>query len=225
MTVQEMQIVFTQKLLNEYNIVDPIQTFDIEYYLTEAQRRVYEKYYRLFEVDEKARKILSNLVVSVDIPRATGVYISQTGKYPNGEFWELPSDLAYTLKEEATININACEDVTSTSVDWLRVYTKPINLDYYNRNINNPFKKPYSGMVWRVDVSNIEGTKLHMLVTGGNYSVQTYHLTYLSYPTNISINSSVNSVLAEMVHQDIVDEAVNIALEIIQVNNKFKTTQ
>lgn len=225
MTVQEMQIVFTQKLLNDYNLVDPIQTFDIDYYLTEGQRRVYEKYYGLFETDEKARKILSNLVVSIDIARATGVYTNQAGKYPNAEFWELPSNLAYTLKEEATININACEDVSLVSADWLRVYTKPINLDYYNKNINNPFKKPYSGMVWRVDVSNIESTKLHMLVTGGNYSVQTYHLTYLSYPTNISITNSVNSLLAEMVHQDIVDEAVNIAVEIIQVNNKLKTKQ
>ena len=223
MDVGQMQVVFSQKLKNDYNLTDTIPSFDIEYYLTEGQRRVFEKYYELFEADEKARKVLNYLVVSTDIPRVTGVYTDQTGKYPNGEFWELPTDLAYSLKEEVTLNINGCEDLTLVQADWLRVYTKPINLDYYSKNVSNPFKKPYTGMVWRVDASNTEGPKLHMLITGGNYTVQTYHLTYLVYPTNISITSNINSVLAEIVHQEIVDEAVKIAFEVIQLNKQINT--
>lgn len=225
MDVGQMQVVFSQKLKNDYNLTDTIPSFDIEYYLTEGQRKVFEKYYELFETDEKARKVLSNLVISVDIPRLTGVYADQSGNYPNGEFWELPSNLAYSLKEEVTLNINACENLTLVEADWLRVYTKPINLDYYSKNISNPFKKPYSGMVWRVDASKAESVKLHMLITGGNYAVQTYHLTYLAYPTNISIINNSNSVLAEIVHQDIVDEAIQLALQVIQVNNQINIKQ
>jgi len=195
---------------------------EISAFLTIAQKKVFEKYYELFEVDEKARKILNFLVVSTDIDRATGVYVTQTGKYPNGEFWVLPTDLAYTLKEEVTINLNSCEDLTIIPEDWLRVYTRPINLDYYNKNISNPFKKPYSGMVWRLDMSNKETSKLHMLVTGGTYRVQYYHLTYLAYPLDISISGDVTSQLAEVVHQDIVDEAVMLAIKSIAITKQIK---
>ena len=221
MNVAKMHAVFSQSLQNDHNLTDAIPSFDIDYYLTEGERRVFENYYKLFETDEKARKVLNNLVVSTDLDRTN--VVNKTGTYPNGEFWRLPTLLAYTLKEEATINLNACEELTINSNDFLRVYTKPINLDYYSKNISNPFKKPYSGMVWRLDVSNLDA-KLHMLVTGGTYRVQIYHLTYLSYPIGISINSGISSSLSEVVHQDIVDEAVKIALETIVTNNKLKQT-
>ena len=219
MNADKMHVVFSQVLQNDHNLTDPIPSYDIDYYLTEGERRVFEKYYTLFETDEKARKVLNNLVISVDLPRTE--VVSKTGTYPNGEFWRLPALLAYTLKEEATINLNACEELTIIPGDFLRVYTKPINLDYYSKNISNPFKKPYSGMVWRLDVSNLDA-KLHMLITGGNYKVQIYHLTYLSYPVGISVTDGVSSLLGEIVHQDIIDEAVKIALDTITITNKLK---
>ena len=219
MDVIQMQLAFLQKLKNDYNVILDIPTIDIEYYLTEGQRRVFEKWYELFETSEKARKVLSPLVLSVDLDRATYISVG-TGQYPYGEYWTLPTDLAYTLKEEATININACEVVTLTTQDWLRVYTKPINLDYYSLNVSNPFKKPYSGMVWRVDVSDTND-KVHMLITGGNYRVETYHITYLSYPTAISIQTNTDTLLSEIVHQDIVDEATKVVFEVLQLNNQF----
>lgn len=221
MDVIQMQLAFLQKLKIDYNVEYDIPTIDIDFYLTEGQRRVFEKYYELFETDEKARKALNSLVVSEDLDRATYVTV-KTGNYPYGEFWQLPSSLAYTLKEECTINLNACEDVSLISGDWLRVYTKPINLDYYSKNVGNPFKKPYSGMVWRLDVSNLS-SKIHMLVTGGNYEVKIYHITYLSYPTSISIPNLVNATLPEIVHQDIVDEAVKVAIESNSYNKQFKS--
>jgi len=195
---------------------------EISNFLTIAQKKLFEKYYELFETDEKARKVLNYLVVSTDIPRATGVYTTQTGVYPNGEFWELPEEMAYSLKEEVTLNINACENLSLVPADWLRVYTKPINLDYYSKNVSNPFKKPYSGMVWRVDASNLNGPKLHMLITGGTYKVQTYHLTYLAYPVDISIGTSVTATLDNVVHQDIVDTAVMLAVKSIAITNQIK---
>lgn len=195
---------------------------EISSFLTIAQKKLFEKYYELFETDEKARKVLNYLVVSADIPRATGVYATQTGVYPNGEFWLLPEDLAYSLKEEVTLNINACEVLSIIPTDWLRVYTKPINLDYYSKNVSNPFKKPYSGMVWRVDASNLEGPKLHMLITGGSYKVQTYHITYLAYPVDISIAGGVTATLDNVVHQDIVDTAVMLAVKSIAITNQIK---
>jgi hypothetical protein len=62
-----------------------------------------------------------------------------------------------------------------------------------------------------------------MLVTGGNYEVKIYHITYLSYPTSISIPNLVNATLPEIVHQDIVDEAVKVAIESNLYNKQLKS--
>lgn len=198
---------------------------EISSFLTIAQKKLFEKYYELFETDEKARKVLNYLVISIDIPRATGViyphYVTGSA-YPNGEYWQLPDRFAYSLKEEATLNINSCEELSLVPADWLRVYTKPINLDYYSQNVKNPFKKPYSGLVWRADVSNLEGPKLHMLITGGSYRVQTYHLTFLAYPLDISITGNETAELDNVVHQDIVDAAVMLAVKSIAITNQIK---
>jgi len=96
MTIVEMQFAFLAKLKADYNIDIEIPTVDIEYYLTEGQRRIVEKYYDSFEVDERSRKVLNYLVVSADLAR-TSVYSDQTGKVPNGEFWQLPQDMSYCL--------------------------------------------------------------------------------------------------------------------------------
>lgn len=219
----QMQFAFQQKLKNDYDIEIDIPTVDIEYYLTEGQRRIVEKYYELFEADEKSRKVLNYLVVSADILKATGEYTDQTGAVPNGVFWELPADMMYCLKEEATLNVDACEDISLIPANWQRVYVKPINLDYYTKNVGNPFKKPYTGMVWRMDTSNSNGPQLHQLITGGTYRVQIYHITYLAYPTKISISLGTNCELPELIHQDIVDEAIRIALETMNTNKLYKS--
>ena len=219
----EMQFIFQQRLKNDYSIDIDIPTVDIDFYLTEGQRRIVEEYYKVYETTEKARKVLNYLVVSDDISRSTGVNSDQTGVVTNGELWKLPEDAMYSLKEEATININLCDDISEVPADWVRVYVKPINMDYYSLNVGNPFKKPYSGMVWRMDTSNTSSTyQLHQLITGGAYRVQTYHITYLAYPESISVLNSLDCKLPVLVHQDIVDMAIRIALESLQTNVNFK---
>lgn len=220
MNIQEMQLVFLQDLKSGYTFEFDIPTVDIEYYLTEGQRRVFEKYYSTFENDEKSRKALSNLVIPVDLDR-TNISPDQTGKYLNGEIWKLPTRLAYALKEDVTINLSRCEVTTNVESQWTTAAVKPINLDYYTKNINNPFKKPYSNLVWRVDMSNL-GSKAHMLVTTDNFKVQIYHLTYLQFPIDLSIYNNVGTVLSEIVHQEIVDEAIKVALQILVNNSQFK---
>lgn len=221
MNIQEMQLYFLMGLKSDYKIEFDIPTIQIEAFLNEAQRRLVEAYYSKFESDEKSRKVLSILVNNVDLTR-TSVSATTTGLLPNGEYWELPTDCMYSLKEEATLNVNACEEITAVTGDYTRVYIKPINMDYYSKNIKNPFKKPYTDMVWRIDSSLGSTPQLHMLITGGTYRTQTYHLSYLSYPTVMSIASQTDCILPEMVHQDIVDEAIKIAMEVIKTNKLYK---
>lgn len=225
MTAAEMLVRFEQKIKNFdiKNIDIQRLTSDISYYLTESQRRIVEQYYSSYETSEKARKVLAPLITNVDLTR-TSVSGTQTGAHPNGELWSLPSEVMYTLKEECTVNLDECGDTTNIPANQERVYTKPINIDYYNKHHMSPFKKPYAFLVWRLDLSNGQTGNIHELITAGA-QIQKYHLTYLKYPTAISIESNTASELHELVHQDIVDGAVGIALEAVTINNQLNTNR
>lgn len=223
MTVDEMLYAFQEKL-NSFNDV-PVNlqrtTSDITYYLNEGQRRIVEYYYTNYEQSEKARRVLAPIAINTDLTRSA-VSSTQTGHHPNGEYWKLPTGMMYTLKEECTLNIDVNGKVTSTIADYQRVYTRPITLDTYNRHISNPFKQPYEGCVWRVDIgNNVTNESLHELITIAGVQIYQYHIAYLNTPAQISLETSTSSNLLPLVHQDIVDEAVKIALEIAIMNNNL----
>lgn len=220
MTALEMQLKFTQSIQNHLDKDFDIKTIDIEYFLNLAQWDLTDSYYRQYENDEKSRKVLANLVYNVDLTR-TSVSASQVGIHPNGEYWDLPTNILFVLKEEATLNINSCGDTTSIPANYQRVTVKPINMDYYNKHITNAFKKPYEKLVWRMDVTNGNNHQ-HELITAGQ-QIYKYHLTYLKEPVDISVRSSVNCELMDWVHQDIVDNAVLLALKAQATNKQFKT--
>ena len=166
-----------------------------------------------FEETEKRRKDLSELTSNAEI---TTPSTSQTGNLPNGTIYDMPSDFLYAIKEEATIS---SED---ECVDGRRILVKPVSHDYYGNNIDNPFKKPFDELVWRVDYSRTTagtGNKRHELITDGSYDITTYHVRYLKNPTAIVVNrttpaSMVNCILDQSTHRRIIDRAVKIALEV-----------
>lgn len=224
MTAIEMQIKFEQLLkthdIKDLNILDI--TSNVSYFLTEAQRKIVEYYYDIFETNEKAKKILAPLVLNVNLTR-TSVNSTQTGVHPNGEYWKLPDDLMYALKEEATLGVDSCGTSTSVGADRYRSMVKPINIDYYNIHKDNPFKTPYTALTWRLDITSASD-KIHELITGGA-RVEKYHLTYLKYPTSISIEEEQDSILPELIHQDIVTGAVKMALEVLYNNINLNRKQ
>ena len=222
MTVDEMLYAFQEKLNSFDDVTINLKktTSDVTFYLNEGQRRIVEYYYNIYEQSEKARRILAPIAINTDLTRSA-VSSTQTGHHPNGEYWKLPTGMMYTLKEECTLNIDACGKITSTIADYQRVYTRPITLDTYNRHISNPFKQPYDGCVWRVDIGNgIANESLHELITNGS-QIYMYHVAYLTTPTQISLEDNTSSNLLPLVHQDIVDEAVKIALEASIITNNL----
>lgn len=223
MTAAEMLLRFEQKLKNADVKDFDIQrlTLDISYYLSVSQRNLVEYYYSNYEDNEKSRKVLSTLVYNTDLTR-TSVSSTQTGHHPYGEYWDLPTDSLYVLKEEATLNIDSCGDVSLVPANFLRVYVKPVNIDYYNKHIGNPFKKPYKNLVWRLDITN--GTAgIHELITEELTGIQVYkyHITYIKTPVDISIESDTDSELIDWIHEDIVDGAVRLALASTINNNNL----
>lgn len=174
-----------------------------------------------FEETEKRRKDLSELTKNVEISTASS---NQLGTLPNGTFYDLPDDFLYAIKEEVTINSS------EECIDGNRIRVKPITHDEYAINVDNPFKQPYDGLVWRLDYSRTTDNtnpKRHELITDGTYNITTYHLRYLRRLADIVVDrvtptNQINCVLDESTHRRIIDIAVEILLE-ITVDNRLQT--
>jgi hypothetical protein len=179
--------------------------------LTKAQevflREGFEPY-NSFQETEKRRKEFANLVTAATLTPSA----SQTGVHSNGTFFDLPTDLLWTLYEEA---VSSSTDPCKNGVDcWI----KPVTEDEYNSNINNPLKNPYCrigrGMVWRMDFN----TRRHELITDGSFTVSAYKLRYIKLPQDIipytndgTTTAMQDCELDAIAHRPIIDIAVRIA--------------
>ncbi len=195
---------------------------EISLFLNKAQERIIKtryrqlnKYREAFEQTEKRRKDFSELIrdaVDGTGTLNTAVSSNQNGTLPNGTFFDLPADFMYSITERIE------SDIVCNSVNKV-IDVSPITHDEYNANKDNPFKKPYNEAAWRIDFSqNVVGAgqrKRHEIVTDGTYTAVKYFLRYLKRPVEIDIDTAVNCELDETVHREIVDVAVEIALETI----------
>lgn len=195
----------------------------ISWLLTAAQMRVFmDRYYapnnknkRGFEADEKKRQELTQLIKNAYYPSG-GISASgdTTNVHPNGIFLDLPTTFLYPIEESAQL---------TGSANWVPV--KPVRHDEYVANKNNPYKKPFANLVWRMDysrASDATGTtepssiaKRVELITDGTV-LSGYKLRYLRMPPDIVVDeytpaNQVHCVLDESLHDTIVDEAVKIA--------------
>ena len=155
--------------------------------------------------------------VGTTLTSGLGKSAAQGGVHPNGIFLDMPSDFLYAVEEAAQILTTP----TRTTESWIR----PVKHDEYLANINNPYKKPYKDLVWRMDISRsqiAEGTlissssKRSELILDTSSSLDYYRLRYLSTPPAIVVDefepeNQRHCVLDETLHREIVDEAVLIA--------------
>jgi len=191
-------------------------------FLTQAQERLVKrkytargnKYFRGFEGSEKRRKDLSELMRTANLNNAN-LSASQADVHRNGFFYDLPTDLLYTVSEVVTTNIEDCDLSTSTQTVYTQIEVEPVTHDEYNININNPHKRPYNKLVWRMDYN----TNIHELITDGLYTVENYFIRYIKRPINIVVDTvtpinQVDSELDDSVHREIVDEAITIAVSV-----------
>jgi hypothetical protein len=202
---------------------------EISYFLSEAQERIVKthihprgnKYKEGFEETEKRRKELSGLL-SLSTDQAgvlkTTISTNQEGKIsPNSVFYNLPEDFWLSTTEWVITN-DTCNS---------RKKVIPVTHDEYEIEIDNPFKKPSDKLVWRLDVNRDvnanegEGLERHELITDGTYTITEYHVRYIKRLSDIIVdetnpNNNVNCVLHPMFHREIVNLAVEIALETSQ---------
>lgn len=181
---------------------------EISVFLSKAQERFVKQHYHPFgnkykegyEETEKRRKDLEAVVRS-----GTGtVSADQTNLLSsNSTAYDLPSDHWLTTIEWL---------ITSDECDSTKKVV-PITHDEYFAEENNPFKKPSGNRVWRLDLPRDGSTKRHEIITDGTYTTTSYNFRYIKELTDIDITNNITSELHDMVHREIVNLAVTIALE------------
>lgn len=216
MTCEEMQYNFELKAATLYNVTKPWSSYDINQFLNKSQDDIVDGKYsnregdnrEFFEKDEKVRLELTELITNSTVASAS-FDVSDPALHANGAFVTVPTDFLYALNEECSVIYTDCNDNTA----YVQANVKPISHDEYSINRNNPFKKPYNELVWRLDYGSPTGdSKRHELITDGSFTIQSYTMRYLRRPVRIDINNGVDCELNVSLHEEIVDRAVRIAL-------------
>lgn len=220
---------FKQQFLIQYDAIAThsapgLDDFEISYYLTKAQLEIVKNYYdpssnrknKGFEQSEKRRHDLRNLVVT----HTTNDIVFSTNKISEDSyFFEIPDEVYLLIYESARLD-NKCSLNEFVSV-------VPRTHDEYNIQIKNPFKSPDKNRVWRLDVQRIDNKKVVELIS--SFPVLEYKIRYIKYPkpiiiTNLNlafpgenltiegVSQETNCELEPGVHQEILDRAVELAL-------------
>ena len=110
-------------------------------------------------------------------------------------------------------NIVADTNLGKLGFDSLSVIAVILDLEYA-LNIDNPYTKPYTDLVWRMDHGSTGAYhKRHELITDGVVSLTSYSLRYIKRPLVIDIVAKNTCELDPLAHDDVVDLAVQIAIK------------
>lgn len=207
MTIAEMHSELERKLRN-LDVVLDIPTSEISNAFHEALYKFIDKYYDTFEEDERSRKALSLLTITESLTPTSpsSIFPSDSNAY-DVDITALtsPNVLLYTVLELVTVG-------TET------VKVKPTTLDSYRINLDNPFKKPYSKLIWRIEMAGT--TRLHVLIAPTGITLTTtdcYQLVYIKEPTYMAIEDSTSGTdemeVPEIFQYEIIDMALQILLQ------------
>lgn len=225
MTAQEMQYNFELKLGQQDRLEKKFTSYDVDFFLIGAQNDLVEGFYssrinpesRYFEMDERARAMLALLIESTTI---TSFDSASPELHPNAVFVTLPGNFLYALEEQCGVSYTDCNDAAATRDS--RVL--PVTHDEYTINIDNVYKKPYRDLVWRMDFGDTGGRKKHELIYGTGVSITSYRLRYLRTPIAINIVNGVDCELNPILHEEVVDRAVAVAVRSVpEVTQKIES--
>jgi hypothetical protein len=225
------------------NAAPPLDLYEKSVYLTKAQLELVKNYFNPlgnkyndgFEASSKRRNDLRELIR----PYKTSLEItSDNGISEDSQFFKIPNDTFLIIQEKAKVeSSDLCVNDTYISV-------KPITHDQYNSQINNPFKKPYKKVLWRMDFYSQMGSNKNVELISP-YKVVEYKMRYVIYPSPIVLgdllslfpgeNLSIDGVaqaqtskLSESIHREILDRAVELATldyrpEMLQLRTSLNT--
>lgn len=210
------------------NSAPGIDDYELSVYLTTAQLEIVKNYYdplsnrkqKGFESTEKRRRDLNQLVKDY---KTTNTISNYSNINSQSKFYIVPDDLFLIVNEKAKITSNDCYSNKILTI-------KPMSYDEYNVQIDNPFEKPNEKIAWRLDLSNVNNTKVVEIISP--YTILgtlEYQIRYIKYPKPIIItnlktefpndNLTIDGIYVETacelnkeICREILDRAVLIAL-------------
>lgn len=184
---------------------------EIDLLLNQAQDRYVKQRYGLtnvkrqsFEETQKRTEDLKSIVRAVSLaPLAYATDNIDT----NARFFILPTDHWFIVQERVQITYTDCNDESVTEL----VEVRPIQHVEFDKIIKDAFKAPDKTKVLRLmEQGRVE------IIADSTSTLTSYRLRYIKKPIRITLSPVVNCELSDHTHQEIVDEAVKIALEGIE---------
>lgn len=203
----------------QYGNIDSIAVNEYEksVFLTKAQEALVISLYnglnaqgQSFEKTEQAKRTLSKLVKTY----YTSTKISDIKRLTNNSVvYKLPEDLWFITYESVKFDSpqNSCDD-------FINVMVKPITQDQLHIILKNPFTGANNHRVLRLDIED------NMVELISKYNINEYCIRYVSKPHPIILENlpqelSINGInvksecsLTPLVHKEILDRAVQLAL-------------
>lgn len=207
---------------------------EISLLLTQAQENVIEQYRSTSEAIEARKPVLAPLKVE-HVIEGSGVvvssYFSSDGtKELKSYSLEYPTDVLTKLHERVDLIIIGDVPCYNAGTIVYNAKVKTITEDYFNANSDNPFKKPYPDLAWKIVTGNSGEV---ILICDWYFKPYKYILHYYKMPDPIIVPSSYSTtgiltirgkqlstysstagldcILDVSIHSEIVQEAIRIA--------------
>lgn len=189
---------------------------EIDLLLNQATERIIKQRYGAtnnkrtsFEETQKRTEDLKNIVTTTSLVP----FVTPDNINPYAVFCTLPADHYFIVFENCDIVYPDCDNVNVTKT----VPVIAIQHNDYNKSIDNPFAKPNTEKVLRL----MENGRVE-LIPDPSVGISSYRLRYIRKPATIDSVTipNVDSDLSEHLHDEIVDQAVLLALEDIEARRQ-----
>lgn len=201
---------------------------EIDLLLNQGQERFIKQRYGItnpkrtsFEETQKRTEDLKELIKHVNLIPAANTYTNIT---PYSRFVTLPTDHWFIIQERVVQECDKCNStplysetitiagrISITQYNGMYAEVRPIQHMEVDKVLNDAFKQPdYDKVLRLMEDGQVE------IITSSVCVPTVYRLRYLKKPNKISLTTPTNCELSEHTHQEIVDEAIKVALEGIE---------
>ena len=166
-----------------------------------------------FEETQKRTEDLKNLVQAVNL---TPLAYNALNIDSNARFVTLPTDHWFIIQERVEVSLNDCTGIPIIKL----VEVRPTQHLEFDKVIYDAFKRPDDTKVLRL----MENGQVE-LVSSTGIIITSYRLRYIKQPVTVSLSGNITFETSEHTHQEIVDCAIQIALEGIEAKRLGSFTQ
>lgn len=115
-----------------------------------------------------------------------------------------------------TFQLLSSPDYGSTINMVKRVNVLPIRNDQYNTLVLDPFNRPDENRILKLEYGKINDILYIELISSKDIEINKYYLRYYKTPITVNYGANISCDLPDIIHEEIIDFAVNWTLENIE---------